>query len=135
MICFDLRFPELYRQLWKLGVQAVFQSFHNGYMDGPGIHRHIMRQTVQAQAGMNGLYISATNSSGYYSRWPSVFVTPDGAIAASLHQNRAGMMVNIINTSEKFYDPSCEFRAEAVAGKGHNGKTVRDGRLDERTSF
>jgi predicted amidohydrolase len=135
LICFDLRFPEIYRQLSVMGVRAIFQSFNNGYMKGPGIHGLIMRQTVQAHAGMNAFWISANNSAGRYSRWPSVFITPDGAIAASLRSNAPGMMVNTIDTSKHFYDPSARFRAEAIAGKGHSGKTVKDRRMENRTSL
>ncbi|MFA6135087.1 MAG: carbon-nitrogen hydrolase family protein [Phycisphaerae bacterium] len=135
LICFDLRFPELYRQLCRLGAQVIFQSFHNGYMDGPGIHEQIMRQTVQAQAGMNGLWISANNSSARFSRWPSVFVTPDGAIAATLRQNAAGMMVNTVDPSVQFYDPSAPFRAAAIEGATHNGVCVQDSRREDRLSF
>ena len=132
LICFDLRFPELYRALRKNGVQVIFQSFHNGYMDGPGIHNKIMRQTVQAHAGINYFWISANNSSGYYSRWPSVLIRPDGSIAASLRQNRAGMMVENIDTVSRFYDASRDFRARAMRGILHSGTLVNDPRQRNR---
>lgn len=126
LICFDLRFPELYRELKRLRVQAIFQSFHNGYCDGPGIHTHIMRQTVQAHAGINAFWISANNSSGYYSRWPSVFIQPDGFIARSLPGNRPGLMVNQIDTTRELYDASAEFRDQCMRGTLHSGKLVKD---------
>ncbi len=135
LICYDLRFPELYRELKRLGVQAVFQSFHNGYMDGPGIHGKIMRQTVQAHAGINYFWISANNSSGYYSRWPSIFVSPDGAIAGSLRRNLAGMMVNTIDTTRTYYDASAAYRRRAMRGILHSGKLVSDRRQRSRTSL
>lgn len=135
LICFDLRFPELYRRLKDQGAQVVLQSFHNGYMEGPGIHEHIMRQTVQAHAGINGFWISANNSTGRYSRWPSVFVTPDGRIAASLHRHVAGMMVNTVDVAKKFYDPSDAFRAAAMRGVLHTGQCIRDPRLADRRSI
>ena len=132
LICFDLRFPEIYRALSRKGVRAVFQSFHNGYTDGPGIHTHIMRQTMQAHAGINYMWVSANNSSGYYSRWPSVFIRPDGTIAASLRQNRAGIMLNTVDTARELYDPSRPFRARAMRGVLHSGSLVRDPRLNDR---
>jgi len=135
LICFDLRFPELYRQLKKLHVQAIFQSFHNGYTDGPGIHNRIMRQTVQAHAGINYFWISANNSSGRYSRWPSVFIRPDGDIAASLTQNLAGIMVNTIDTTRQFYDASAAYRDAAMRGILHSGKLVSDPRRSDRKSL
>ncbi len=135
LICFDLRFPELYRKLNTMGVQAIFQSFHNGYMDGPGIHNKIMRQTVQAHAGINYFWASMNNSSGHYSRWPSVLIRPDGDIAAALTQNRAGIMVNTIDTTRQYYDASRGFRARAIRGALHSGKLVSDPRQRNRRSL
>jgi predicted amidohydrolase len=132
LICYELRFPELYRHLRKLGVQVIFQSFHNGYHRGPGIHAKIMRQTVQAHAGINYFWISANNSSAYYSAWPSVFITPDGAITRSLRRNVAGLMVNTVNTNRDYYDASREFRALAMRGATHNGRCVKDPRSSDR---
>jgi predicted amidohydrolase len=130
LICFDLRFPELYRELYKLGVQCVFQSFYNARQRGPSIHTHIMRQTMQCHAATNHLWISMTNSSGYYSPYPSCLIQPDGVIAAQLRLNRAGMMLNTVNLSRDFYDPMAGFREMAVAGQLTNGP----GNLDDPRS-
>ena len=132
LICFDLRFPELYRELCAMGVRLVFQSFNNGRMDGPGIHGHVMRQTLQAHAGMNAMWISAPNSSAYYSRWPSVFITPDGKITGRLKRNRAGLMVNTVDASKKFYDPSEPFRRQAIRGARSSGRCAGDPRSRDR---
>jgi predicted amidohydrolase len=135
LICFDLRFPELYRELAKRGVRVVFQSFHNGRHSGPGIHRKIMRQTLQAHAGINAMWISAPNSSAYFSAWPSVFITPDGAIAGQLKHNCAGIMVNTIDPNIDYYDPSRPYRMAAINGALSNGKTVKDPRSEDRTCW
>lgn len=135
LICFDLRFPELYRELKTQGAQALFQSFHNGYTSGPGVHTHIMRQTMQAHAGINYMWVSANNSSGRYSRWPSVFIQPDGVIVGQLRQNRPGMMVNDIDARGDFYDASIQFRDAAIAGARHSGQTVHDPRQADTTSL
>ncbi len=121
LICFDLRFPELYRELYKLGVQCVFQSFYNARQRGPSIHTQIMRQTMQCHAATNHFWVSMTNSSGYYSPYPSCFIQPDGVIAGQLRLNRAGMMVNTVDLSRDFYDPMVSFREMAVAGQLTNG--------------
>jgi deaminated glutathione amidase len=135
LICFDLRFPELYRALARRGVQAVFQSFHNGYMDGPGIHTQIMRQTMQANCGDNYLWASCTNSSGFYSRWPGVLIRPDGTFAATLRQNKAGMRIATIDTGLDLYDPTRPFRGLAMRGRLHTGRLVRDPRLTHRRTL
>jgi predicted amidohydrolase len=121
LICFDLRFPELYRELYRLGVQCVFQSFYNARQRGPSIHTQIMRQTMQCHAATNHLWVSMTNSSGYYSPYPSCFIQPDGVISGQLRPNRAGMMVNAVDLSLDFYDPMAGFRELAIAGKLTDG--------------
>ncbi|OHB65189.1 MAG: hypothetical protein A2Y77_08205 [Planctomycetes bacterium RBG_13_62_9] len=121
LICFDLRFPELYRELYKLGVQCVLQSFYNARQKGPSVHTHIMRQTMQCHAATNYFWISMTNSSGRYSPYPSCFIQPDGVIAAQLRPNRPGMMVNAVDLNTQFYDPMPGFREMALAGRLTNG--------------
>jgi len=132
LICFDLRFPELYRELYKRSVRVLFQSFYNANTDGPSIHEHIMRQTVQAHAGINAMWISAPNSSRYYSNWPSVFVTPDGKIVGQLPRNKAGLMVNTVDFAKKYYDASAAFRDRAIRGVLHSGRLVKDPRSRNR---
>jgi predicted amidohydrolase len=129
LICFDLRFPEIYRELYKQKVNCIFQSFYNARQKGPSVHTHIMRQTMQCRAATNYFWISMTNSSGYYSPYPSCFIQPDGRIIKQLKQNRAGLMVNTVDLKKKFYDPMADFRDMAIAGTLSNGTTnIRDRR-------
>jgi predicted amidohydrolase len=121
LICFDLRFPEIYRELYKQKVNCIFQSFYNARQKGPSVHTHIMRQTMQCRAATNHFWISMSNSSGYYSPYPSCFIRPDGRIVKQLKQNRAGLMVNTVDLKKKFYDPMADFRDMAIAGKLSNG--------------
>lgn len=121
LICFDLRFPELYRELYKQGIDCVLQSFYNAKQAGSGIHTHIMRQTMQAHAACNHFWVSMANSSGYYSPYPSSFIVPDGEITAQLKVNKPGLMVNTVDLSREFYDPMENFRDIAIAGHLTNG--------------
>lgn len=117
LICFDLRFPELYRELARQNVQCILQSFYNARQTGPSVHTHIMRQTMQCHAATNYFWVSMTNSSARYAPYPSCFIEPDGVIAAQLPAHRAGVMVNTVEPSKIFYDPSAPFRPLALAGK------------------
>jgi predicted amidohydrolase len=128
LICFDLRFPELYRALYKQGVNCVLQSFYNARQKGPSMHTHIMRQTMQGHAATNHIWVSMANASGYYSPYPSCFIQPDGVIAWQLKRNKAGIMVNTVDLSREFYDPMAGFREIAIAGKLTNatGKVAND---------
>ena len=129
LICFDLRFPEIYRRLWQDGVGCIFQSFYNARQNGPSVHTDIMRQTMQCRAATNYFYVSMANSSGYYSPYPSCFIQPDGRIARQLRFNRPGMMVNTVDINKSFYDPSEAFRETAINGALSNGpENLKDSR-------
>jgi predicted amidohydrolase len=134
LICFDLRFPELYRELYKQNVKCIFQSFYNARQKGPSIHSHIMRQSMQCRAASNGFWVSMANASGYYSPYPSCFIGPDGKIINQLEQNRPGMTVNTVDLSEKFYDPMAGIRELAIKGRLSSGPGgIKDKRSADRT--
>jgi len=136
LICFDLRFPELYRQLYRDGVKCVFQSFYNARQQGPSVHSEIMRQTMQTNAANNGFWVSITNSCGWFCPYPSCFIQPDGRIIAQLEDHKEGLMMNTIDLSETFYDPSAPYRDMAIDGKLTNAaEIVKDMKSESRTSL
>ncbi len=126
LICFDLRFPELYRELYKQGVQCIFQSFYNARQTGPSVHTHIMRQTMQCHAASNHFWVSMANSSGHYAPYPSCVIQPDGLIVSQARSNRAGMLINTVDLGKKLYDPMAGYRELALAGQLTNGPTDLD---------
>ncbi|MGB8226505.1 MAG: carbon-nitrogen hydrolase family protein [Sedimentisphaerales bacterium] len=130
LICFDLRFPELYRELRKLNVQCIFQSFYNARQKEQSVHKHIIRQTMQANAASNYFWASLANSSGVIAPYPSCFIQPDGEIINELKLNKPGIMINTVDTSLSFYDPSAKFRDLAMKGILTNGP----GELEDRRS-
>lgn len=125
LICYDIRFPELYREYKKLGCDMIFQSFYNARAEKGSIHPLIMPVTAQAYAGVNYFYMSLTNSSSAES-WPCHFITPDGLIQNKLTPNEQGILISYIDTSIKYYDASGEFRKDAMNGKLNSGTTVKD---------
>ena len=129
LLCFDLRFPELYRKLRTQNIDCIFQSFYNARQKGPSIHTHIMRQTMQTRAATNYFWISMANASGRHSPYPSCFIQPDGKIAKQLIPNRAGLMINSVDLKKSFYDPTEPFRDLAINGKLNNAAdTIKDPR-------
>jgi deaminated glutathione amidase len=134
LICYDIRFPELYRQYSKLGVQLMFHSFYNARQKEGSIHPKIMPPTAQARAATNGMFISLNNSSAPRS-WESRFITPDGLIARALVLDQPGVMVNVVDTAKKYYDASAAFRRGAIDGQLHSGERVSDPRSSDRKSY
>jgi len=122
LICFDLRFPELYRQLKKRKVDCIFQSFYNARQSQRSVHTDIMRQTMQCRAATNYFWISMTNSSAYYSPYPSCFISPDGRIARQLKFHKAGMMISSVDLNKQYYDATGPFRDLAIKGRLDNRK-------------
>ena len=120
LICYDIRFPELYREYRKRGADVIFQSFHNARQKPGSIHPVIMPVTAQARAATNYFYMSLTNSSVPES-WPCHFITPDGLIQNKLTLNKPGILISVVDLSEKFYDASKPFRKNAMNGILHSG--------------
>lgn len=134
LICFDLRFPELYREYKKLGVDLIFQSFHNARQGKGSIHPVIMPITAQAYAGVNFFYMSLTNSSSPQS-WPCHFITPDGLIKNKSSLNVPEVLISDIDLTDKYYDASKSFRMGAINGKLNSGETVKDPLSVDRKSL
>ena len=133
-ICYDIRFPELYREYCKMGVDAIFHSFYNARHKEDCIHPKIMPVTAQARAASNSLYISLTNSSAPYS-WPCYYITPDGLIVNKLPANQAGILISQIDLSKKYYDASKPFRLDAINGKLNSGESISDPRSRDRKNY
>jgi predicted amidohydrolase len=155
LICVDCRYPELYREHKRRGVQLVFHSFHAGHIDPedfamrealvgaenwalnpattlPGITQPAMMHTA---AGSNHVWISCSNSSAYRSCWPSFFVRPDGVITGRLAPHEAGVLLSVVDTEECFYDSTAAWRDQAMRGILHSGALVSDPRSDNRTAI
>ena len=152
LICHDYRYPELYREYKRRGVQLVFHSYHAGNVGkrqlaqleaDVGVRHHrfnagktlpaiTMPATMQSQAGNNFVWISASNTSARESCWPSFFVRPDGVTTGRLKRNVAGVLVSKVDTEEALYDSTVAWRGRAMRGVHHSGRLVRDRRSGER---
>lgn len=136
LICFDLRFPELYRALYKENVKVIFQSFYNARQKGPSVHSEIMHQTMQANAANNGMWVSMANSCGWFCPYPSCFIQPDGRIISQCREHTEDMIVNTVDLKEIFYDPASPFRDLAIEGILTNGpEFLEDRRSKNRRSI
>jgi predicted amidohydrolase len=131
LICFDVRFPELYREYKKLDVDLIFQSFYNARQKPGGIHPKIMPVTAQTRAATNHYYMSLTNSSAA-SSWPCHFITPDGLIEGTLPANQPGVLISELDLSDSYYDASRHFRENAMEGTLYSEKAPEHPRYTNR---
>jgi len=155
LICYEYAFPELYREYKRRGVQLVFHSFHAGHASpqraasmatevGARFHKLNrgssypeirMPASVQAAATANYLWISCSNTSARHSCFPSFFVRADGIITGRLRRHVAGALVSTVDTQERLYDGTREWRDRAMRGTFHSGTPVRDRRSETRTQL
>lgn len=133
LICYDYRFPELYRHYRKLGVDVMFQSFHNArktVVDDStyNIWKTIVPATMSCRAAENYFWISANNSTARPSCWASFAVRPDGQIVGRLSLHRPGVLITEMKIGKGYFDPSGPWRDSTMNGQLHSGELVDDPR-------
>jgi predicted amidohydrolase len=138
LICYDYRFPELYRQLRKLGVDVVFQSFHNArttVVADPkyNIWKTIVPATMSCRAAENHFWISANNSTARPSKWASFAVRSDGQIMGRLKLHQPGVLITDMTLDPALFDAPGPWRMSAINGQLHSGKLVNDPRSADVT--
>jgi predicted amidohydrolase len=152
LICYDYRFPEVFREYKRRGVEVLFHSFHAGHISrrnmkslerdvglenqkfnrGSTLPSITMPATMQATAGNSHFWISCSNTSAPQSCWPSFFVRPDGVITGRLRRNRSGILHSTVDTNADLYDSTEVWRHNAMRGVFHSGTLIRDKRSSER---
>jgi len=137
LVCYDYRFPELYRELKGLGVEVLFQSFHNARRDretheNGNVWKEIVPATMMCHAATNYFWVSANNSTAEFSSWASFFVRPDGLIAGRLKLHEPGVLISQADPDAGHWDASAPWRQRAMSGRLHSGETVADPRSDDR---
>ena len=140
LICYDYRFPELYRGLKAAGVEVLLQSFHNARRDQEtheqrNIWKDIVPATMMGHAASNHIWISATNSAARYSSWGTFFVRPDGQLAGQLPLHEPGLLICDVDLGLEIWDAPGPWRERAIRGQLHSGTLVEDPRSSDRKSF
>ncbi|MCP3696157.1 MAG: carbon-nitrogen hydrolase family protein [Planctomycetaceae bacterium] len=140
LICYDYRFPELYRDLQQQGVEIVFQSFHNARRcqadhEAGNIWKDVVPATMMCRAATNHLWISATNSAAKYSCWGNFFVRPNGTLAGQLPVHESDILFSNIDPQDHYWDASAPWRDRSIQGQLHSGELVQDPRSTDRQSL
>lgn len=155
LICHDYRYPELYREYKRRGVQLMFHSYHAGHINdeflafmrnqvGSENHQHNPANTIpgitqpaamHSSAANNYMWISCPNSSAPNSCWPSFFIRPDGVITAQAQLHQPQVIIGEVDTSQSFYDSTIAWRERAMNGQYYSGELIKDGRSDKRDEW
>jgi predicted amidohydrolase len=91
LICYDSCFPEMYNIYRHKGVKIMFHSFSNAHHEGKTILDEVIPAEIRVRASDNLMWVIASNSSGYYSSWPTCIARPDGSLE-SLERGVPGIL-------------------------------------------
>lgn len=138
LICYDYRFPELYREYRRLGVEVLLQSFHNARAtvvddQNYNIWKTIVPATMSCRAAENYFWVSANNSTTRPSRWASFAVRPDGQVVGRLKLHRPAVLITEMKVGPGYFDAAGPWRDSTLKGQLHSGLLVDDPRSRDVT--
>lgn len=116
LICHEWRYPELYRQYYKLGVALLFQSWYDGnyseeeYQSEGKNLGEVIPGFVRGNAANNKLWISAANTCKKQQGFPVFVAQPDGRILGKLKRNFTGVLISEIDFNKDHIDLSSHLR-------------------------
>ncbi|MGD9646944.1 MAG: carbon-nitrogen hydrolase family protein [Pirellulales bacterium] len=140
LICYDYRFPELFRELKRRGVELLLHAYHNARKDREtfehgNLWKDVVPAVMMAAAAQNYFWVSATNSTAQYSFWPSFFVRPDGLVTARLAEHEPGMLISDVRRDAGIWDAPGIWRDRALEGCLYSGELLDDPRSQDRTCY
>tara|TARA_B100001123_G_scaffold62898_1_gene68915 strand:+ start:11694 stop:12107 length:414 start_codon:yes stop_codon:yes gene_type:complete len=136
LICHDFRYPELFREYKRQGVELMLVPFHCAGMTRRGFehYQYSVPATVQAAAASNYYAISVTNGTRRYA-FPGMVVDAEGKLISRAPAHRNSVLVNQIDTRLHLYDASADWRKQCMNGTYHSGQCVDDVRSWTRTEL
>lgn len=118
VICYDIWFPEIIRQLAWMGAEAIIAPTLTNTID-----RNVEIAISQANAATNQLYFLGLNSAGRLGCGQSIVVGPDGTV---IHQASVG---RDIIAFEMDFNHVRRVRERGLHGLGQPLKSFRDARV------
>ncbi len=136
LICHDFRYPELFREYKRCGVQLMLVSFHNagGNLQTYRNYNTWVTTTIQAAAASNYYAVSANNGTRRHA-WPSFVVNAQGMTVSRARPHRSAVLINRIDTEEMLYDASEAWRDRCLRGTYHSGTLIQDPRSRDRAGL
>ena len=127
LICYDFRFPEIYRAYYRRGVRLMLHSFHQVREAPNALMRQVAPAHIMSRAAESFMYLSANNTSQRYQWFASRIHTPDGGIAAIAPRDRRAVIAYTVDLSRgsTFYDPVTANIERAMDGTLHTGPVRR----------
>lgn len=89
-VCFDFRFPEYFRELFRQQAALVLCAF--SMVGEDDAKRSIALAHLRSRAAENGFWIAAANSTSRVQNCPTCIVDPDGAVVAEAPPDREALI-------------------------------------------
>ena len=136
LICHDFRYPELFREYKRRGVELLLVSFHCAGMEREGFEHYqfSVPATIQAAAASNYFAVSTNNGTRRFA-FPSFVVNAEGDMVQRAPAHRNTVLVNPIDTHQKLFDASADWRDRCMNGIFHSGRCIDDTRSRDRTAL
>ena len=130
LICYDYRFPELYRDLKRQGVEVVFQSFHNARRDRQthetgNVWKDIVPATMMCHAACKRHFWISHQQPGPILVVAELLVQPNGLIAGRLELHEPGVLIGDVEFSQEMGRPR-SLASAGLDGQLHSGCLVDD---------
>ena len=121
-ICYDQRFPELWRVLGVRGAKVILHGSNACIPDGtwkiPVVEAHL-----RSRAAENGVYVVSVNAGGPFQNWGSVIYDPKGLELARANYDREELVaaeIDLTKVSRRFIEERRTDLAEVVERKARH---------------
>lgn len=102
-ICFEVRFPEYFRELYREKAGLVFVMF-NDTSETDDIERYeLIKAHLKTRAAENVCPVISVNSASPYQTAPTAVIDDNGIVAAELPRNTEGLLLYEYQTPETSY--------------------------------
>lgn len=107
LICFDFRFPEIWREYLKRRCRLIFLSSYLAAPKPSPVMESVAPATMATRASENVFWLVANNTSGERPWCGSRVLRPDGSVACQAPAGRPAVLVHTIDLAEdaKLYNP------------------------------
>lgn len=126
-ICFDMRFPELYRRYMDANVNLVLVSSYQAGGERAEHMRTVAPSTLITRASENGFYLCCANTSEKPSWHEAMVVSFNGVVLASARRHRASMALAELDSRD--YEPFTNYIRKTARHVARNAHPVSGERL------
>lgn len=130
-ICFDVRFPDNYREYFKKGVHVVLHAYHQAGMPEIAKQRRSLLTAFQrVRSSENAIYTISSNTIGRNKgndQWvPTMIVNPRGEIINEMAPGKTGIIVSEINADDICENVEADVRKYSAKFLGINKLPKRE---------